>query len=52
MATLLDEIRTVTDQLEPERARSCRNALTMAGVMVEERSACEPTPARSTNPNR
>ena len=37
MATLLDEIRTVTDQLEPERARSCRrNALTMAGVMVEE----------------
>jgi hypothetical protein len=36
MATLLDEIRTVTEQLEPERARSCRNALTMAGVMVEE----------------
>jgi hypothetical protein len=34
--TLLDEIRAVTEQLEPERARSCRNAITMASVMVDE----------------
>jgi hypothetical protein len=26
----------VTEQLEPERARSCRNATTMASVMVDE----------------
>jgi hypothetical protein len=32
----LDEIRAVTEQLEPERARSCRNALTMAAVMIDE----------------
>jgi hypothetical protein len=36
VAALLAEIRTVTEQLEPERARSCRNALTMADVMVDE----------------
>ena len=36
VATLLAEIRAVTEQLEPERARSCRNALTMADVMVDE----------------
>jgi hypothetical protein len=36
MAGLLDEIRATTEQLEPERARSCRNALTMASVMVDE----------------
>ena len=36
MASLLDEVRTVTEQLEPERARSCRNAITMASVMVDE----------------
>jgi hypothetical protein len=30
MASELDEARTVTDQLEPERARSRRNAITMA----------------------
>jgi hypothetical protein len=36
VATLLTEIRAVTEQLEPERARSCRNALTMADVMVDE----------------
>jgi hypothetical protein len=35
-ANLLEEIRAVTEQLEPERARSCRNALTMADVMVDE----------------
>jgi hypothetical protein len=32
----LDEIGAVTEQLEPERARSCRNAITMASVMVDE----------------
>jgi hypothetical protein len=34
--TLLAEVRAATEQLEPERARSCRNALTMADVMVDE----------------
>ncbi|HEY6697215.1 MAG TPA: hypothetical protein VIZ67_03250 [Acidimicrobiales bacterium] len=32
----LEEIRAVTEQLAPERARSCRNAITMASVMVDE----------------
>ena len=36
MTSDLDEVRTVTEQLEPERARSCRNAITMASVMVDE----------------
>jgi hypothetical protein len=36
VATLLAEIRTVTEQLEPERARSCRNAISMASVMIDE----------------
>jgi hypothetical protein len=28
--------RKVTEQLEPERARSCRNAITMAPAMIDE----------------
>jgi hypothetical protein len=32
----LEEIRAVTKQLAPERARSCRDAITMAPVMVDE----------------
>jgi hypothetical protein len=36
MAELLEEVRTVTEQLHPERARSCRNAITMCSVMVDE----------------
>jgi len=36
MATLLDETRTVTEQLHPERARSVRNAITMTSVMIDE----------------
>jgi hypothetical protein len=36
MALLLVEVRSVTEQLHPERARSCRNAITMASVMVDE----------------
>ena len=36
MSELIDEVRAVTEQLEPERARSCRNAITMASVMVDE----------------
>jgi hypothetical protein len=36
MATLFDEVKRVTEQLEPERARSCRNAITMVSVMVDE----------------
>jgi hypothetical protein len=47
----LEEITAVTEQLEPERARSCRNAITMASVMIDE-IHLRPMPARSTNPNR
>lgn len=36
MTELVDEVRTVTEQLEPERARSCRNAIATASVMVDE----------------
>jgi hypothetical protein len=36
MTSELAEVRTVTEQLHPERARSCRNAITMASVMVDE----------------
>jgi hypothetical protein len=32
----LDEIRAVTDQLEPDRAQSCRVGPTMAQVMLDE----------------
>ena len=32
----LDHTRTLTEQLHPERAWSCRNAITMAVVMVDE----------------
>jgi hypothetical protein len=32
----LGEIRGVTEQLEPDRARSCRNAIAMAEVMLDE----------------
>jgi hypothetical protein len=35
MAELLDQVRAVTEQLEPERARSCRNAETMCSVMID-----------------
>jgi hypothetical protein len=36
MAGQLEQVREVTEQLEPERARSCRNAITMASVMIDE----------------
>jgi hypothetical protein len=36
MAELVEEVRVMTEQLHPERARSCRNACTMASVMVDE----------------
>jgi hypothetical protein len=36
MTAELEEVRTVTEQLAPERARSCRNAITMASVMIDE----------------
>jgi hypothetical protein len=36
MTELIAEAREVTEQLHPERARSCRNAITMASVMVDE----------------
>ena len=36
MTAHLAEVREVTEQLEPDQARSCRNAITMASVMVDE----------------
>jgi hypothetical protein len=36
MAETLVEVREVTEQLHPERARSCRNAITMCSVMIDE----------------
>jgi hypothetical protein len=32
----LEQVTNACEQLEPERARSCRNAITMASVMVDE----------------
>jgi hypothetical protein len=32
----LDQAAKACDQLAPERARSCRNAITMASVMLDE----------------
>ena len=46
-AELLDEVRAVAGELEPERARSCRNAITMAAVS-STRSGYAPTPAHWT----
>jgi len=36
MARELEDARTVTEHLHPQRARSCRNAITMASVMIDE----------------
>jgi hypothetical protein len=36
MVDLVAEVREVTEQLHPERARLCRNAITMASVMIDE----------------
>jgi len=41
---ILAEIRAVTEQLHPERARSCRNAITMASVMIDEIRLRAPRP--------
>jgi hypothetical protein len=32
----LDQVAKACEQLEPERARSCRNAITVASVMIDE----------------
>ena len=32
----LEEIKKVTEQLEPDRAQSCRNALVLAEVYLDE----------------
>ena len=32
----LEGIRVATDQLEPDRARSCRNAINMTAINVDE----------------
>ena len=32
----LNQVAKACEQLAPERARSCRNAITMASVMVDE----------------
>ncbi|HZA76298.1 MAG TPA: hypothetical protein VE623_07900 [Acidimicrobiales bacterium] len=36
LALELDQVAKACEQLAPERARSCRNAITMASVMVDE----------------
>jgi hypothetical protein len=36
MSELVAEVREVTEQLAPERAPPCRNAITMCSVMVDE----------------
>jgi hypothetical protein len=36
LAELVAEVRAVTEQLQPDRARSCRNAITVASVMIDE----------------
>jgi hypothetical protein len=36
MTELIAEVREVTEQLAPERAQSCQNAITMCSVMVDE----------------
>ena len=36
LALELDQVAKACKQLGPERARSCRNAITMASVMVDE----------------
>jgi hypothetical protein len=36
LALELDQVARACEQLAPERARSCRNALTMCRVMVDE----------------
>jgi hypothetical protein len=35
---LVAEVREVTEQLHPNRARSYRNAITMAATMIDEMS--------------
>jgi hypothetical protein len=40
----LDQVAKATEQLAPERARSCRNAITMASVMVDEIRVAGPRP--------
>jgi len=51
MTELVDEVREVTEQLEPDRARSCRNAITMCSVMVDE-IRLRAHARHLTNPNR
>ena len=36
MTGLLDEVRAVTEQLEPARARACRTAIILARTGVDE----------------
>ena len=36
LALELEQVAKACEQLAPERARSCRNAITMASVMVDE----------------
>jgi hypothetical protein len=36
MATTLEEVRAVTEQLEPERLRACRTAVILARSGVDE----------------
>jgi hypothetical protein len=36
MTSELDEVRTVTEQLEPDRARSCRIAVSVTRAAIDE----------------
>jgi hypothetical protein len=49
----LDQVAKATEPLAPEMARWCRNAITMASVMIDELHL-RPTPTRSsaTTPER
>jgi hypothetical protein len=46
----LEKVRAVTEQLHPERARSCRNAITMASVVDEIRLRAHARPLDETEP--
>jgi hypothetical protein len=47
----LDRLNRITDQLAPDRSRSCQVAAGLTRVAVDE-TACGPPPARWTSPNR
>jgi hypothetical protein len=46
----VEEVKEATEQLEPERARSCRNAVIMASVMIEIRLRAHARPLDEPEP--